>query len=156
MPEHASRAIALAAEQNGRIDILCNNAAYLGDVHSIVESTPEEWSKCINIGLMGTHYFTKETLPYMIKQKKGSIVNVVSIQALAGMMTSRGIHCQQSGIAWIHAQRSVRLRPGQRAGELTVSWPNPNADWSTTGRPTLQWQCDNTVLGRVGYAEEVA
>jgi NAD(P)-dependent dehydrogenase (short-subunit alcohol dehydrogenase family) len=28
----------------------------------------------------------KATLPYMIKQKQGSIVNVVSIQALAGMM----------------------------------------------------------------------
>src|SRR5689334_871325 len=61
--EHAARAVSLAVQQNGRIDILVNNAAYLGDVHAILESTDEEWDKCIKVALMGTHYFTKEALP---------------------------------------------------------------------------------------------
>jgi NAD(P)-dependent dehydrogenase (short-subunit alcohol dehydrogenase family) len=38
-PADAARAIGFAAEENGRIDILCNNAAYLGEVHAILEST---------------------------------------------------------------------------------------------------------------------
>ncbi len=37
---------------------------------------------------MGTHNFTQATLPYMIAQKKGSIVTVASIQGMEGMMTS--------------------------------------------------------------------
>ena len=88
-PAGVARAIEAAAAKTGNIDILCNNAAYMGPgFHDILESTEDEWTKCINITLLGTHYFTRATLPYMVKQKKGSIVNVVSIQALAGMMTS--------------------------------------------------------------------
>ena len=80
-----------AAARNGRIDVLCNNAAYMGETHAALESTDEQWRKCIGITLIGTHYFTQATLPFMLAQKKGSIVNIVSIQALAGMMTSRPI-----------------------------------------------------------------
>ena len=43
--------------------------------------------ECIQIALIGTHCFTKATLPCMMEQCKGSIVDIVSIQAMAGMMT---------------------------------------------------------------------
>jgi NAD(P)-dependent dehydrogenase (short-subunit alcohol dehydrogenase family) len=83
------RAIAMAAEHNGRIDILCNNAAYIAlDFHAALESTDTEWRKCIDVALMGTHDFIKAALPHVIVQKQGSIVNVVSIQAMEGMMSS--------------------------------------------------------------------
>lgn len=38
-----SRAVGMAAGGNGRIDILCDNADYLGQFHAILESTGEEW-----------------------------------------------------------------------------------------------------------------
>src|SRR5215831_6013277 len=53
-PADAARAIATAARQNGRVDILCNNAAYLGPVHAAAESTAEEWDKCLRVGILGT------------------------------------------------------------------------------------------------------
>ncbi len=85
-----NRAVETAAAMNGRVDILCNNAAYLGDFHAILESTDDEWSKCINVALMGTHYFTKATLPYMIKQRKGSIVNpILTTRITSGSVTIR-------------------------------------------------------------------
>src|SRR5205085_5664148 len=74
-------AVKRAAEHSGRIDILCNNAAYLGQFHAVLEATDEEWDRCIRTSVMGTHFSTREVLPYMISQKCGSIVNVVSIQA---------------------------------------------------------------------------
>jgi len=156
VPEHASRAIALAAEQNGRIDILCNNAAYLGDVHSILESTPDEWSKCINIALMGTHYFTKETLPYMIRQKKGSIVNVVSIQALAGMMTSVAYTASKAALLGYTLSAAYDYGPDNVRVNSLCPGPIQTRIGPPPGGPHYKWQCDNTVLGRVGYAEEVA
>jgi NAD(P)-dependent dehydrogenase (short-subunit alcohol dehydrogenase family) len=40
LPAEVSHAVKIAAAQNGRIDILCNNAAYLADdFHAILEST---------------------------------------------------------------------------------------------------------------------
>jgi NAD(P)-dependent dehydrogenase (short-subunit alcohol dehydrogenase family) len=156
IPEHASRAIALAAQQNGRIDILCNNAAYLGDAHSILESTPEEWSKCINIALMGTHHFTKETLPYMIQQKKGSIVNVVSIQALAGMMTSVAYTATKAALLGYTLSAAYDYGPDNVRVNSLCPGPIQTRIGPPPGGAHYKWQCDNTVLGRVGYAEEVA
>ncbi|MGH9693424.1 MAG: SDR family NAD(P)-dependent oxidoreductase, partial [Bryobacteraceae bacterium] len=56
-------AVAFAAAQ-GHIDILCNNAAYLGQFHGVLEASGEEWSRSIQVALLGTHYATRAALPY--------------------------------------------------------------------------------------------
>jgi NAD(P)-dependent dehydrogenase (short-subunit alcohol dehydrogenase family) len=152
-----ARAIEMVSARTGNIDILCNNAAYMGPgFHDILDSTENEWTKCIDITLLGTHRFTKATLPYMIKQKKGSIVNVVSIQALAGMMTSVAYTATKAALlgytlsaAYDYGPHNVRVNslcPGPIQTRIS---PKP-------GEPHYKWQCDNTVLGRVGYPREVA
>ncbi len=155
-PEDASRAVAMAAAQAGRIDVLCNNAAYLGKYHAILESTPEEWDRCVSVALMGTHYFTKETLPHMIARKQGSIVNIVSIQALVGCMTSVSYTATKAALlgytlsaAYDYGPHNIRVNslcPGPIQTRIS---PKP-------GDPMYQWQCDQTMLGRVGYPREVA
>jgi len=157
LPADVARAVAAAAARNGRIDILCNNAAYLApDFHDILESTEDEWTKCINIALLGTHCFTKATLPYMIKQKKGSIVNIVSIQALAGMMTSVAYTATKAALlgytlsaAYDYGAQNIRINSLCPGPIQTRIAPQPDD-------PHYKWQCDNTVLGRVGYPREVA
>jgi NAD(P)-dependent dehydrogenase (short-subunit alcohol dehydrogenase family) len=152
-----ARAVEMAAARNGRIDVLCNNAAYLGvEFHDVLGSTEEEWTKCINIALMGTHYFTKATLPYMIKEKKGSIVNVVSIQAMVGMMTTVAYTATKAALlgytlsaAYDYGPQNIRVNslcPGPIQTRIS---PKP-------GDPHYKWQCDNTVLGRVGFPREIA
>jgi NAD(P)-dependent dehydrogenase (short-subunit alcohol dehydrogenase family) len=156
-PAGVARAIEAAAAKTGNIDILCNNAAYMGPgFHDILESTEDEWTKCINITLLGTHYFTRATLPYMVKQKKGSIVNVVSIQALAGMMTSVAYTSTKAALlgytlsaAYDYGPHNVRVNslcPGPIQTRISPKAHDPH----------YKWQCDNTVLGRVGYPREVA
>src|SRR2546423_6094856 len=151
-----ARAVGIAASRKGHIDVLCNNAAYLGEFHAIVESTEEEWTKCINIALLGTHYFTQATLPYMIEQRKGSIVNIVSIQAMAGMMTSVAYTATKAALlgytlsaAYDYGRQNIRINslcPGPIQTRIS---PNPD-------NPHYKWQCDNTVLGRIGAPREVA
>ncbi|MGH9666831.1 MAG: SDR family NAD(P)-dependent oxidoreductase, partial [Bryobacteraceae bacterium] len=70
--EEVERAVHFVVQKNGRIDVLCNNAAYLGEFHAIVESTPLEWDKCIGVALLGTHNFTKAVLPHMMTRRQGS------------------------------------------------------------------------------------
>src|ERR1035438_5969433 len=82
-------AVVRALNRNGAIDILVNNAAYLiEDFHGALDSNDDEWRKCVDVALMGTHHCTQSVLPHMMGRKRGSIVNVVSIQAMEGMMTS--------------------------------------------------------------------
>jgi len=152
-----ARAVKLAASQNGRIDILCNNAAYLAeDFHAIVESTDEEWDKCIKVALLGTHYFTQATLPYMIGQKKGSIVNVVSIQAMEGMMTSVAYTATKAAL--LGYTMSAVYDYGMHNIRINSLCPGPiqTRIGAEPGGPHYKWQCDQTALGRVGYAPEVA
>ncbi|MCW5983364.1 MAG: glucose 1-dehydrogenase [Bryobacteraceae bacterium] len=155
-PEDAARAVRRAADRNGRVDILCNNAAYLGDFHAVVESTAEEWEKCIRVAVMGTHHFTKEVLPFMMAQKSGSIVNVVSIQAMVGCMTSVAYTATKAALlgytlsaAYDYGPHNIRINslcPGPIQTRIS---PQP-------GEPHYKWQCDQTMLGRVGYPKEVA
>src|SRR5665213_950064 len=155
--EDVKRAVAMAAAHNGRIDILCNNAAYLDpDFHAAVESTDTEWRKCIDVALMGTHYFTKAALPYMIAQKQGSIVNVVSIQAMEGMMTSVAYTATKAAL--LGYTMSVSYDYGQQNIRINSLCPGPiqTRIGADPADPHYKWQCDQTTLGRVGYPKEVA
>src|SRR5882757_1360564 len=57
--KQAARAAKLASAKSGRIDILCNNAAYLGKSHNAGEADDAEWKQCFAVSLMGTQHFTR-------------------------------------------------------------------------------------------------
>ncbi len=62
----------------GRIDVLVNNAAH--DIKGgIVELKPDDWRTVIDINLTGPFLMMHETLPHMIKARKGSIINIASL-----------------------------------------------------------------------------
>ena len=155
-PEEAAAAVKRAAGRNGRIDVLCNNAAYLGDFKAIVESTQDEWDRCIGVALMGTHYFTRETLPYMVAQKKGSVVNIVSIQAMVGCMTSVAYTATKAALLGYTLSAAYDYGPHNIRVNSLCPGPIQTRISPAPGEPHYQWQCDQTVLGRVGYPREVA
>jgi NAD(P)-dependent dehydrogenase (short-subunit alcohol dehydrogenase family) len=155
--EEVQNAVDIAASRSGKIDVLCNNAAYLSpDFHAALESTEEEWRRCIDIALMGTHYFTKSVLPYMLAQKQGSIVNIVSIQAMQGMMTSVAYTATKA--AMLGYTMSISYDYGPQNIRVNSLCPGPIQTRISVGAddPHRQWQCDQTTFGRVGQPSEVA
>ena len=88
--EDVGRVVAVAAAIDGRIDVLVNNAAYLGDAHAALDATNEEWERSFAVSLMGAQYFTRAVLPYMIAQRSGSIINISSVQGIAAARNSVG------------------------------------------------------------------
>lgn len=156
-PQQVEGAVKFAAAHSGRIDILCNNAAYLsGDFHAAVESTEEEWRKCIDVALMGTHYFTRAVLPFMQAQKLGSIVNVVSIQGMQGMMTSVAYTATKAAILGYTMSISYDYGPHNIRINSLCPGPIQTRISAKADDPHHQWQCDQTTLGRVGQPGEVA
>ena len=143
-------------EWKGPAEILCNNAAYLGDFHGALDATDEEWQRCIQVALMGTHRFTQAVLPSMIQREQGSIVNIASVQALAGCPTSVAYTATKSAIlgftlsaAYDYGPKNIRVNaicPGPIQTRIS---PKP-------GEPAYAWQCEQTMLHRVGYPKEVA
>lgn len=61
------------------IDILVNNAGIISDPTPFHLMTEEQWNLLINTNLLGTFRMTKAVLPFMIKHKGGTIVNISSL-----------------------------------------------------------------------------
>jgi NAD(P)-dependent dehydrogenase (short-subunit alcohol dehydrogenase family) len=63
----------------GRIDIFMNNAAWQGEIHSLVDYPLEVFEKVMNINVRGVFLGLKYVLPTMIQQGKGAVVNTASL-----------------------------------------------------------------------------
>jgi 3-oxoacyl-[acyl-carrier protein] reductase len=69
----------------GRIDILVNNAGVMTRPAPMVELEIKKWDYTIAVNLRGPFLVTQAVLPFMLKQKSGSVINVSS-------MIGRGAH----------------------------------------------------------------
>ncbi|GLR85902.1 SDR family NAD(P)-dependent oxidoreductase [Bradyrhizobium iriomotense] len=70
--------------QDGRIDILFNNAGTVLSYAGIADISIEDWHKVIAINQTGPFYGMKAVLPYMRAVGRGSIINTSSIWGIAG------------------------------------------------------------------------
>lgn len=68
----------------GVIDILVNNAGVTGENKSTDQLSEKEWEEVFAINVKGVFLCTKTVLPYMIKNRKGSIINMASVYATYG------------------------------------------------------------------------
>jgi len=148
---------ARAAKKTGRIDILCNNAAYIAKQwQASADASDEEWEKSFRISLLGAQYCTQEVLPLMIKHGAGSIINISSLQGLVGGRNSAAYTSMKHGligltrsVAYDYGPHNIRcnaLCPG--AIKTRVS-PEP-------GSELHQRQLSKTFLNRIGTPREVA
>jgi len=67
-------------EEFGQIDVLFNNAGILF-LSNIVDTPLRRWNLIMNVNLTGPFLCSKAVLPYMMEQRRGSIINMTSIVA---------------------------------------------------------------------------
>ena len=79
------------------IDILINNAGITGSTTPLWEYDVEEWTKIININLMGTFNCCKCIVPNMIKNDYGRIVNVASVAGKDGNANASAYSSAKAG-----------------------------------------------------------
>ena len=173
--DHWTKAVTVALEQTGRIDILVNNAGLIDPIARLEDSNPEEWGRLIDVNLKGVYHGVRATLPTMIAQGEGTILNIssgaahsplegwsayCSTKAGAAMLT-RCIH-KEHGDAGI---RVMGLSPGTVATDMQVkikaSGINPvseldpsvhiPADWPAKA---LLWMCGGDADAHLG--EEIS
>jgi len=91
-------AVDKAQSHFGKIDILMNNAAVIGPVRPLFEVDEGDWNICMDINLKGTFLFSKAVIPYMIRQKKGKIINVTSGLGVMAMPLFGGYSIAKAGV----------------------------------------------------------
>lgn len=72
---------AVAASPHAAVDVLVNNAGAAGKLSRVptVQVTPDTWDRDVNVNLRSQFFLTQAVVPFMQKQKSGSIINLGSI-----------------------------------------------------------------------------
>ena len=76
--EQVEAMVSETKEKFGKIDILHNNVG-IAEVGGVVETNEESWDRVHNVNLKIAYLSTKHTIPCMLEQGEGAIVNVSSI-----------------------------------------------------------------------------
>ncbi|MCI8655309.1 MAG: 3-oxoacyl-[acyl-carrier-protein] reductase [Clostridia bacterium] len=86
-----------AIEINGKIDVLVNNAGITKD-NLLMRMSEEDFDRVIEVNLKGTFNVTKNVIPYMMKQRKGRIVNISSVVGVSGNAGQCNYSASKAGI----------------------------------------------------------
>ena len=81
--EEANALIAAAAEANGRVDVLVNNAGITRDGLA-ARMSDDDFDAVIDINLKGTFHCCRAAAKLMMKQRWGRIVNMSSVVGVYG------------------------------------------------------------------------
>ena len=81
----------------GSLDALVNNAGVRRD-SLMFHMTGEQWREVMDINLQGAFSMTHAALPVMLKQRRGSIVNVSSISGLHGVVGQTNYAAAKGGL----------------------------------------------------------
>lgn len=74
----AQEAVARVLREEGRVDVLINNAGY-GELGPIETTTLENAQRQLDVNVLGLARMTQLVLPHMRRQNSGRIVNVASV-----------------------------------------------------------------------------
>ena len=121
-PEDCHRLVEAAVEAFGRIDVLVNNAGIDDKNKSITNCDLELWNKVISTDQDSVYYMMKETLPYMEKAGKGSIVNISSIGATR---SNAGISYTAAKMAVIGMTKNVAIQVAGTGIRCNAVCPGP-------------------------------
>ena len=67
------------------IDIMVNNAGVAGPTKPVERITPDEWRRCLAVGLDGQFHCTRHVVPTMKAHRHGAIINIASTAGVMGM-----------------------------------------------------------------------
>lgn len=86
-----------AVDKFGKIDVLVNNAGITKD-NLLMRMKEEDFDKVINVNLKGTFNMTKNVISYMMKQRKGKIVNISSVVGVSGNSGQANYAASKAGV----------------------------------------------------------
>ena len=81
----------------GQIDVLVNNAGITKD-GLLMRMKQEDFTKVIDVNLVGTFNMTRNTIPFMVKKKAGRIINISSVVGITGNAGQTNYSASKAGI----------------------------------------------------------
>ena len=146
--------VSATVEAFGPVDILVNNA--LPPSRHVVNN---DWDPLIDVCLKGPWLLMQAVLPSMIERRSGSIVNISSVNGLAGFGDEHVYSAAKAGL--IGMSRSMATRYGRKGIRINVICPGSIATdaWNLMLErdPGLHERLVGLYpIGRLGNPEDIA
>jgi NAD(P)-dependent dehydrogenase (short-subunit alcohol dehydrogenase family) len=118
-PDNIRRAVDMVVGEHEHLDILVNNAG-IGLIRPVAEASEEEFDQLASIDLRGMWLCCKYAIPYMRRQKQGSIVNIASVHSRATQPQFGLYAAMKAGVAGLSRGIAVQYGPdGVRANTVS-------------------------------------
>ena len=95
--EQSEKIVNSTIEKFGQIDVLVNNAGITKDM-LIMRMKKEDFTKVIDVNLVGTFNITKNVIPHMMKKRSGRIINISSVVGISGNAGQCNYAASKAGI----------------------------------------------------------
>lgn len=155
--QRAQIAAAMASLPTGkRVDILINDAGYLGTTTSFLDHSHTDWRRILEVNLMGTMQVTQDVLPTMIRQGGGRIVNLGSLAGKEGLAGIAAYSAASAGV--ISFTKALSREVAQHKVFVNCVAPGPiDTDMiRDLGDDVVDQMIKDSPMGRLGRTSEVA
>ncbi len=110
--------VAAIKEKFGSIDILVNNAGITKD-GLMLRMTEQQWDAVINVNLKSAFNFIHAVVPIMMRQRKGSIINMASVVGVHGNAGQSNYAASKAGMIALAKSVAQEMGPkGIRANAI--------------------------------------
>lgn len=153
----AAQVAAAAARLAGRpLDILVNDAGYLGRTTAFDAHTTSDWRRIVEVNLMGTMQVTQAVLPVLLRQRGGRIVNFGSLAGKEGLAGLAAYSAASGGV--IAFSKALSREVARHGVFVNVVAPGPiDTDMiRDLGVEVVGQILKDSPMGRLGEASEVA
>ena len=157
--EQVKKLVQATLDRYGRIDILVNDAG-IGVYKSVLDTSSEDWDRCLDINLKGQFLTSKYVIPHMLAQGKGNIVNISSVHSF---QTANGVapYCaSKGGITSLTRNMAIDYGPTIRVNSIAPGWvltPLIQGIFDSYEDPAAQQRMteDHQVMKRIGKPEDI-
>jgi len=142
-------------EKYGHIDVVVNNAGIAIDT-TFEDKTVENFKRILDVNLIGTFLVSKYASKYMLKEKKGSIVNVSSTNGIDTYYPySLDYDASKAGVISLTRNLAVELAPFIRVNTIAPGWVNTEMN-KELDEDFIKEECRKTLLNRFADPDEIA
>ncbi len=140
----------------GPVDIVVNCAGVVGPNKPLLDTTPEEWQRTVDVNVMGTVAMIRAFAPGMVERGWGRIVNVASMAGKDGNPNLAAYSATKGAV--IALTKSVGKELAQTGVLVNVIAPAviDTPMNAKTDPAVLKYITDLIPMKRVGRADEVA
>ncbi|MEG1537785.1 MAG: SDR family oxidoreductase [Clostridiales bacterium] len=151
-----------AIAQYGKLDVVVNCGYFQAPEGYILDTTTELWDKHFRINVRGNFLMARYTLPHLIANGGGSIVNISSTASIRGEDGAAGYGACKAGLNSL--TRSIAAQYGDKGIRCNAVLPgvilSDRVLQMAQGVPAMKDSFDilkrHTLVGRFGVGEDIA